>query len=71
MKEVQDRLPEIDTGGLPVELVTISIDPDQDTPEVLQRLCRGAWRGSGHLAFCHRTRRSPALDHRRRLRFLF
>jgi len=36
MKEVQDRLPEIDTAGLPVELVTISIDPDHDTPQVLR-----------------------------------
>lgn len=36
MKEIQDRLPEIETYGIPVELVTISIDPDHDTPEVLQ-----------------------------------
>ncbi len=36
MKEVQERLPEIDTGGLPVALVTISIDPDHDTPQVLR-----------------------------------
>ena len=36
MKEVQDRLSEIDTGGLPVELVTISIDPEHDTPQVLR-----------------------------------
>lgn len=36
MKEVQDRLSEVDTRGLPVELVTISIDPDHDTPQVLR-----------------------------------
>ncbi len=36
MKEIQDRLPEIDTYGIPVQLVTISIDPEHDTPEVLQ-----------------------------------
>ena len=36
MKEVQDRIPEIDTGGLPVELVTISVDPYHDTPQVLR-----------------------------------
>ena len=36
MKEVQDRLSEIDTGGLPVELVTISVDPENDTPQELR-----------------------------------
>ena len=36
MKDIQDHLAEIDTGGLPVELVTLSVDPDHDTPEVLQ-----------------------------------
>ena len=35
MKEVQERLKEIETGGIPVELITISIDPEHDTPEVL------------------------------------
>lgn len=36
MREIQDRLPEVETYGIPVELVTISIDPEHDTPEVLQ-----------------------------------
>jgi protein SCO1/2 len=36
MKEVQDRLSKIDTRGLPVEVVTISIDPNHDTPQVLR-----------------------------------
>ncbi|MDX1413622.1 MAG: SCO family protein [Candidatus Promineifilaceae bacterium] len=36
MKEVQDQLKSIDTGGIPVELVTISINPEQDTPEALR-----------------------------------
>ncbi len=35
MKEVQDRLQEIDTGGIPVELVTISVDPELDSSEAL------------------------------------
>lgn len=35
MKDIQDQLQEIETGGLPVELVTISIDPERDTPVAL------------------------------------
>ena len=35
MKEVQSRLGEVDLGGIPVSFVTISVDPDRDTPEVL------------------------------------
>jgi len=52
MKEVQDRLPEIDTGDLPVELVTISIDPDHDTPQVLRAYAEsvGAGMDSWHFA---------------------
>lgn len=36
MKEVQARLGEVDLGGIPVSFVTISIDPDRDTPAVLK-----------------------------------
>ncbi|HNO93764.1 MAG TPA: SCO family protein [Anaerolineales bacterium] len=36
MKEVQARLNEVDLGGIPVSFVTISIDPDRDTPEALK-----------------------------------
>jgi protein SCO1/2 len=36
MRAVQDRLGEVDTGGLPISLVTISFDPERDTPEALQ-----------------------------------
>lgn len=35
MQQVQARLDSLDTGGIPVELVTISVDPARDTPEVL------------------------------------
>lgn len=35
MQEVQARLNEVDLGGVDVSFVTISIDPDRDTPEVL------------------------------------
>jgi protein SCO1/2 len=37
MQEVQQRLSGMDLGGLPVEFVTISFDPANDTPEALQR----------------------------------
>jgi cytochrome oxidase Cu insertion factor (SCO1/SenC/PrrC family) len=37
MHEVWERLGEIDTGEMEVELVTISIDPERDTPEVMAR----------------------------------
>ena len=36
MKAVQARLYEIDTGAVPIEFVTISLDPETDTPEVLR-----------------------------------
>lgn len=35
MQEVQARLGEIDTGGIPVRLVTISFDPARDTTDAL------------------------------------
>lgn len=35
MHEVWQRLDEIDTGDMEVKLVTISIDPERDTPEVM------------------------------------
>jgi len=37
MRQVQERLSEVDSGGIPIELVTISFDPERDTPEALQR----------------------------------
>ncbi len=37
MRAVQTRLDEADTGGIPVTLVTISFDPEQDTPAVLSQ----------------------------------
>ena len=36
--EAQNLLREMDTGGLPVEFVTISFDPERDTPERLRQL---------------------------------
>lgn len=40
MQEVQQRLEGMDLGGLPVQFVTISFDPD-DTPEALRRYADG------------------------------
>jgi protein SCO1 len=36
MRSVQDQLGQLDTAGIPVSLVTISFDPDHDTPEKLK-----------------------------------
>lgn len=36
MAAIQERLATIDTGDIPVRLVTISFDPAHDTPEVLK-----------------------------------
>ena len=38
--EVQSRLGEVELGDIPVSFVTISIDPDRDTPEVLNTYAR-------------------------------
>lgn len=35
MRELQARLPELETDGIPIRLVTLSFDPDRDRPEVL------------------------------------
>jgi protein SCO1/2 len=36
MKEVQSRIQDLDLGGIPVQFITISFDPDFDTPERLR-----------------------------------
>lgn len=36
MRKIQDQLDTLDIGDIPISLVTISVDPDYDTPEVLQ-----------------------------------
>lgn len=40
MKQLQDRLPSMNTGGIPVQLVTIMVDPTQDTPEAMAAYAR-------------------------------
>ncbi|HHW87680.1 MAG TPA: SCO family protein [Chloroflexi bacterium] len=36
MQEIQAMLQRIDTGGIPVMLVTVALDPERDTPERLR-----------------------------------
>jgi len=36
MQAVQAMLPGLETGGIPVKLVTVSIDPERDSPEKLR-----------------------------------
>jgi len=36
MRKVQEMASQIDTGGIPLELVTISFDPAHDTPDILR-----------------------------------
>lgn len=35
MAEMQSRIAQMETGGIPVKLVTLSFDPEQDSPQVL------------------------------------
>lgn len=41
MQEVYARLPELQNRSVPIELVTISLDPGRDTPEVLRAFAAG------------------------------
>jgi len=52
MQEVQFRLNEVQLDGIEVEFVTISIDPERDTPEVLNTYAQtiGADTGIWHFA---------------------
>lgn len=40
MQTMQQRLDEVETRGIPVELVTVSFDPEHDTPAVLKQYAR-------------------------------
>ncbi|GIV68896.1 SCO family protein [Caldilinea sp.] len=40
MQALQEFVKQLDTGGIPVTLVTISLDPERDTPERLQAYAR-------------------------------
>jgi protein SCO1/2 len=41
MRAVQERLGEVDASGLPISLVTISFDPERDSPEALRAFAAG------------------------------
>ena len=36
IKEIQSRLGEVELNGIPVSFVTVSVDPERDTPDVLK-----------------------------------
>jgi protein SCO1/2 len=36
MRETQERLAEVESGGMPVRLVTVSFDPERDSPSALR-----------------------------------
>lgn len=40
MAQVQNRLDEVSVTGIPVKMVSISVDPDHDTPEVLNQFAQ-------------------------------
>lgn len=40
MQKIQESVQHLDTGGIPMTLVTISLDPARDTPERLQAYAR-------------------------------
>ena len=41
MQQMQQRLQEVDTGGIPIQFVTISFDPARDTPAQLRAYATG------------------------------
>ena len=51
MVAVQNALPELDTNGIPVELVTVSFDPQRDTPEQLRAYAQRLGADTEHWRF--------------------
>lgn len=51
-RALQERLATVDTAGIPVQFVTISFDPERDTPEALKQwaAANGAQPESWHVA---------------------
>ena len=54
MAEMQARIAELETDGIPVQLVTMTIDPENDSVADMASLRRTVQRQSRHLAFCDR-----------------
>jgi protein SCO1 len=59
MAEIQRRLGEVDTGGAPVKLVTVSVDPEHDLPAALKTYA--ASQGADPQIWRFVTARDPAL----------
>jgi protein SCO1/2 len=51
MAQVQELVKNVDVGGLPVEFVTVSFDPQRDTPERLQEFAAGIGADTGNWRF--------------------
>jgi protein SCO1/2 len=58
MQEVQSRLSEANLGGIPVSFVTISIDPDRDTPEALKAYAQSINADTDNWKFATTTNKS-------------
>ena len=40
MREIQDRIDDAELGDIPVQLITISFDPENDTPDALAKYAK-------------------------------
>jgi protein SCO1/2 len=58
IKEIQSRLGEVELGNIPVSFVTISIDPDRDTPEVLNAYGKALGADFSHWKFATTTNKA-------------
>ncbi len=63
MRDVQEMVDGMDTGGIPFQQVTLSFDPERDTPERLLSYAEsvGADRSSWHFATGDPTRLKNAI----------
>jgi protein SCO1 len=58
MQEIQARLDEVPLGGIKVNFVTISIDPDRDTPETLNAYTQAIGADTSNWWFATTTNKS-------------
>ncbi len=70
MAEIQKLVGGLDTGGLPVEFVTISFDPDRDTPAAAGGTGSGGGRRYYQLAVCDGSSGAAEKCDRRRIQRL-
>lgn len=58
MQEVQSRISEANLGGIPVSFVSISIDPERDTPEALKAYAQSINADTAQWKFATTTNKS-------------